>query len=178
MDSIAAGELPQADGISWKYKNSIEFPKTDHELSGHGIYLTYFSDALWTINMQSEHSPPQMAVATCHVTLFGCRMGETWVTSPKELLTGVCVMVYSFRFRKCLYAHVCCAWLWHTATWHLSTFLHRIYVLPCFWLFLTEGYDGQNVLKMSAVNFIDFYIVQVVEISHCYLNSWDSWQVL
>ena len=36
MDSIAAGELPQADGISWKYKNSIEFPKTDHELSGHG----------------------------------------------------------------------------------------------------------------------------------------------
>ena len=36
MDSIAAGELPQADGISWKYRNSIEFPKTDHELSGHG----------------------------------------------------------------------------------------------------------------------------------------------
>jgi hypothetical protein len=38
MDSIAAGELPQADGISWKYKNSIEFPKTDHELSGHGSF--------------------------------------------------------------------------------------------------------------------------------------------
>ena len=41
MDSIAAGELPQADGISWKYKNSIEFPKTDHELSGHGRALTH-----------------------------------------------------------------------------------------------------------------------------------------
>ena len=40
MDSIAAGELPQADGISWKYKNSIEFPKTDHELSGHGSHMT------------------------------------------------------------------------------------------------------------------------------------------
>ena len=38
MDSIAAGELPQVDGISWKYENSIEFPKTDHELSGHGSH--------------------------------------------------------------------------------------------------------------------------------------------
>jgi hypothetical protein len=42
MDSIAAGELPQADGISWKYKNSIEFPKTDHELSGHGRWPINF----------------------------------------------------------------------------------------------------------------------------------------
>jgi len=42
MDSIAAGELPQADGISWKYKNSIEFPKTDHELSGHGTLAADF----------------------------------------------------------------------------------------------------------------------------------------
>jgi hypothetical protein len=42
MDSIAAGELPQADGISWKYKNSIEFPKTDHELSGHGTYPSVY----------------------------------------------------------------------------------------------------------------------------------------
>ena len=42
MDSIAAGEPPQADGISWKYENSIEFPKTDHELSGHGTLAADF----------------------------------------------------------------------------------------------------------------------------------------
>ena len=51
MDSIAAGELPQADGISWKYKNSIEFPKTDHELSGHGSALAL------TANEMKKDSP-------------------------------------------------------------------------------------------------------------------------
>ena len=25
-------------------------------------------------------------------------------------LTGLCIIVCSFRFRKCLYGHVCCAW--------------------------------------------------------------------
>src|SRR5882724_2718486 len=31
----------------------------------------------------------KMTIATCHVTLFGCRMGETWVTSDADPIMGV-----------------------------------------------------------------------------------------
>ena len=37
--------------------------------------LIYFSDALDIIHIQSELPPPWMTVATCHMTLFGCRDG-------------------------------------------------------------------------------------------------------
>src|ERR1700685_3275900 len=96
MDSIAAGELPQADGISWKYKNSIEFPKTDHELSGHGrtstesefrlrsVIMNFANGCMWIVHRTHSFThyqiPAKSSDLLTHMTITLWReMTVQWI---------------------------------------------------------------------------------------------------
>ena len=84
--------------------------------------------------------------------------------------TGVCIIVYSFRFRKCLYAHVCCAYC------DLGAFRLCFDFVDLLWCSImdptrrdpvTQLYDYWKVLKVPSALYLIFMLGKLVKNSCC-----------